>query len=83
MYLMRYHDIDIACSAVYRILKNLGMNRLPASQRYKPREKRWKRYEKQLPGNRVPIDVKFIDPAGTPPARRPSPRSPARPRLRC
>ncbi|WP_405496155.1 helix-turn-helix domain-containing protein [Streptomyces sp. NBC_00096] len=31
MYLKRYHDIDIACSAVYRILKRLGMNRLPAS----------------------------------------------------
>lgn len=31
MYLKRYHDIDIASSAVYRILKRLGMNRLPAS----------------------------------------------------
>ncbi|PJN35487.1 hypothetical protein CG747_38280 [Streptomyces sp. CB02959] len=50
MYLQRYHDIDIACSAVYRILKRLGLNRLPASQRYK----RHTRYEKQLPGNRVP-----------------------------
>jgi transposase InsO family protein len=66
MYLKRYHDIDIACSAVYRILTKLGMNRLPASQRYKPREKRWKRYEKQLPGNRVQIDVKFIEPVSTP-----------------
>lgn len=44
MYLKRYHDIDITCSAVYRILKKLGMNRLPASQRYKRHDKRYTRY---------------------------------------
>ncbi|MEV3927648.1 hypothetical protein [Actinomadura coerulea] len=38
------------------------MGRLPASQRYKRHDKRWKRYEKQLPGHRVQIDVKFIEP---------------------
>ena len=38
--------------------------------------KRWKRNEKQLPGNRVQIDVKFIDPPERPqvPASQPSPR---------
>ncbi|MFD9225258.1 IS481 family transposase [Streptomyces sp. NPDC060064] len=66
MYLKRYHDIEIACSAVYRILKKLGMNRLPASQRYKRHDKRYTRYEKQLPGNRVQVDVKFIEPVGVP-----------------
>ncbi|MEV3927309.1 hypothetical protein AB0K41_40920, partial [Actinomadura coerulea] len=66
MYLMRYHDIDIAASTIYRILRRLGLNRLPASQRYKSREKRYKRYEKQLPGNRVQIDVKFIEPLDVP-----------------
>ncbi|MEY2230148.1 IS481 family transposase [Streptomyces sp. BF23-19] len=66
MYLKRYHDIDIACSAVYRILKRLGLNRLPASQRYKRHDRRHTRYEKQLPGNRVRIDVKFIEPIGAP-----------------
>ncbi|MDH6123077.1 transposase InsO family protein [Kitasatospora sp. GAS204A] len=66
MYLKRYHDIDIACSAVYRILKRLGLNRLPASQRYQRHDKRYTRYEKQLPGNRVQIDVKFIEPIGVP-----------------
>ncbi|MFG2919878.1 IS481 family transposase [Kitasatospora sp. NPDC048298] len=66
MYLKRYHDIDIACSAVYRILKRLGLNRLPSSQRYKRHDKRHTRYEKQLPGNRVQIDVKFIEPIGVP-----------------
>jgi transposase len=62
MYLKRYHDITVSDSGVWRILKRLGMNRLPASQRYKPRDRRWKRYEKQLPGHHVQIDVKFIAP---------------------
>ncbi|MCX4635013.1 IS481 family transposase [Streptomyces sp. P9-2B-2] len=66
MYLQRYHDIEITCSAVYRILKRLGLNRLPASQRYKRHDRRYTRYEKQLPGNRVQIDVKFIEPIGAP-----------------
>jgi transposase len=29
MYLARYHDVTISTSAVWRILKRLGMNRLP------------------------------------------------------
>lgn len=66
MYLKRYHDIDIGHSGVWRILKRLDMNRLPASQRYKRHNQRWKRYEKQQPGHRVQVDVKFIEPiAGT------------------
>jgi transposase InsO family protein len=62
MYLKRYHDVQISDSGVWRILKRLGLNRLPASHRYKPRDRRWKRYEKQLPGHHVQIDVKFIAP---------------------
>ncbi len=66
MYLKRYHDVTISRSGVWRILKRLDMGRLPASQRYKRHDRRWKRYEKQLPGHRVQIDVKFIEPiAGT------------------
>ncbi|MFE3584609.1 hypothetical protein ACFXOJ_35570 [Streptomyces vinaceus] len=64
MHLKRYHDIDIACSAVYRIGKKVGMNRLPASQRYKRHDKRYTRYEKQQPGNQVQIDVEFIESIG-------------------
>ncbi|GAA2397481.1 IS481 family transposase [Actinomadura vinacea] len=71
MYLKRYHDITISKSGVWRILKRLDMGRLPASQRYKRHDKRWKRYEKQLPGHRVQIDVKFIEPiAGVTTGRR-------------
>jgi transposase len=42
MYLQRYHDITISQSGVWCILQRLGLNRLPASQRYKSRQKRWK-----------------------------------------
>ena len=62
MYLKRYHYIEIGHSGVYRILKRCGLNRLPASQRYKRHTDRWKRYEKPLPGHRVQVDVKFIEP---------------------
>ncbi|MFF3380510.1 hypothetical protein ACFYXF_47135 [Streptomyces sp. NPDC002680] len=62
MYLKRYHDVTISKSGVWRILNRLDMGRLPASQRYKRHDRRWKRYEKQLPGHRVQIDVKFIEP---------------------
>jgi hypothetical protein len=57
MYLKRYHGVTISKSGVWRILHRLGMGRLPASQRYKRHDRRWKRYEKQLPGHRVQIDV--------------------------
>ena len=66
MYLKRYHDVEISKSGVWRILKRLDLNRLPASQRYKRHDRRWKRYEKQLPGHRVQIDVKFIEPLPAP-----------------
>jgi transposase InsO family protein len=64
MYLKRYHEIDVSTSGVWRILKRLELNRLPSSQRHKPYEKRWKRYEKPQPGHRVQVDVKFITPVG-------------------
>jgi transposase InsO family protein len=62
MYLERYHDVVVSQSGVWRILKKAGLNRLPSSQRHKPHAKRWQRYEKQLPGHRVQIDVKFVSP---------------------
>jgi transposase InsO family protein len=62
MYLKRYHEFEASPSGVWRILKRLEMNRLPASQRYRRHVDRWKRYEKPLPGHRVQVDVKFIAP---------------------
>jgi transposase len=64
MYLGRYYDVTISVSGVWRILKRLGLNRLPASQRYQRRALRWKRYEKQRPGHQLQVDVKFIEPLG-------------------
>ncbi|WP_253267579.1 helix-turn-helix domain-containing protein, partial [Streptomyces sp. NL15-2K] len=70
MYLKRYHDVTISKSGVWRILNRLDMGRLPASQRYKRHDRRRKRYEKQLPGHRVQIDVKFIEPLASMPQGR-------------
>jgi hypothetical protein len=55
---------------VWRVLERLDINRLPASQRYKRRTQRWKRYEKQRPDHQLQIDVKFIEPITSAPARR-------------
>jgi transposase len=62
MYLKRYHDIDMSSSGIWRILKKLETNRLPSSPRYKRLDKGWQRYEKQQPGHRIQIDVKFVAP---------------------
>jgi transposase len=52
MYLARYHDMNISSSGVWRILKRLGLIRLPASQRYKRLDRRWQRYESSYPATR-------------------------------
>jgi hypothetical protein len=64
MYLGRYHDVTISHSGVWRILKRLDMSRLPASLRSERLDRRYQRYEKQLPGHRVQLDVKFVAPIG-------------------
>ena len=60
-YLYRFHRIAIAGSSVHRILKRHGMNRLPANQKHQPHGKRWQRYEKPQPGQRLQLDVKFLE----------------------
>ena len=49
MYLKRYHDVEISTSGVWRILKRLDMNRLPASQRHKRHDRRWKPTRNSVP----------------------------------
>jgi transposase InsO family protein len=49
-------------SGGWRSLKRLQLNRLPASQRHQRHDRRWKRSEQPLPGHRVQLDVKFIQP---------------------
>ena len=57
-YLARYHGIKISDASVYRILKRNGLNRLPRGTRM--RKLHTKRYQKQVPGHHIQVDVKFL-----------------------
>jgi len=57
-YLERYHGIRVCDATVYRTLKRHGLNRLPA--RVGRRAVHTHRYEKQVPGHHVQVDVKFL-----------------------
>lgn len=57
-YLARYHGIKISDAGVYRILKRNGLNRLPRGTRM--RKLHTKRYQKQVPGHHIQVDVKFL-----------------------
>jgi transposase len=56
-YLERYHGIRISDAGVYRILCRNGLNRLPTGTRV--RKVHMNRYNKQVPGHHIQIDVKF------------------------
>ncbi|MDV3908074.1 IS481 family transposase [Elizabethkingia anophelis] len=58
-YLSRYHGIEVSSGAVYNVLKRNDVNKLPQNMR-KRSIKTFKRYEKQVPGHRVQVDVKFL-----------------------
>jgi len=58
-YLKRYHNIKVSQSGVYSVLKRNGLNKLPQNQR-KRSMLPFKRYEKQVPGHRIQMDVKFL-----------------------
>ena len=57
-YLERYHGIKISQSTVARILNRNGMSRLPHGTRL--RKIHTKRYQKQVPGHHIQMDVKFL-----------------------
>lgn len=57
-YLKRYHDISISDASVSRILRRHGLNRLPRGTRM--RKIHTKRYNKQVPGHHIQMDVKFL-----------------------
>jgi transposase InsO family protein len=61
-YLERYHGIGISPSGVHRVLCRNGLSRLPANCRTRSIASR--RYEKQMPGHHVQVDVKFLKFAG-------------------
>ncbi len=56
----RYHNIKVSSSGVYSVLCRNGLNRLPKNER-KRSLKQFKRYEKQVPGHRIQVDVKFLN----------------------
>lgn len=65
-YLQRYLGIEITGGGVSRVLLRKGLNRLPRNQR-KRSIVSFRRYEKQVRGHQVQMDVKFLDfvaPAG-------------------
>ena len=57
-YLERYHDIKMSDATVSRILRRNGLNRLPRGTRM--RKIHTKRYQKQVPGHHIQMDVKFL-----------------------
>ena len=57
-YLERYHGLRVSSSGVYRALQRHGLSRLPANCR--KRSIVSLRYEKQVPGHHVQLDVKFL-----------------------
>jgi len=61
-YLERYHGIRISDAGVYRILRRNGLSRLPGGTRV--RKVHTKRYNKQVPGHHIQMDVKFLTFAG-------------------
>ncbi len=56
--LERDHDIKMSDATVSRILRRHGMNRLPRGTRM--RKVHTKRYQKQVPGHHIQMDVKFL-----------------------
>ena len=59
-YLERYHGLKFTGHGIYSVLKRNGLNRLPSSERKSPIPSKFTRYEKQLPGHHIQIDVKFL-----------------------
>ncbi len=57
-YLARYHGIKISEAGVSRILRRNGVSRLPRGTRL--RKIHSKRYNKQVPGHQIQMDVKFL-----------------------
>ena len=56
--LERYHGIKLSDAGIYRILKRNGLNQLPGGTRV--RKIHTKRYNKQVPGHHIQMDVKFL-----------------------
>ncbi len=54
----RYHQMRVSDATIYRILKRYGVSRLPG--KVGRRKVHTKRYNKQVPGHHIQMDVKFL-----------------------
>lgn len=59
-YLARYYGLQISLSGVFGVLKRNGLSHLPRGGTPKRSPSTFKRYEKQVLGHQVQIDVKFL-----------------------
>jgi transposase InsO family protein len=57
-YMARYHDLKVSDVTISRVLKRHGVSRLPRN--VGRRKVHTKRYEKQVPGHHIQMDVKFL-----------------------
>ena len=57
-YMARYHDLRVSDATIYRVLKRHGVSRLPDN--VGRRKVHTRRYQKQVPGHHIQMDVKFL-----------------------
>ena len=57
-FMERYHGIRVSPAGVYSVLKRNGLNRLP--RKLTRQGVKTHRYEKQVPGHHIQVDVKFL-----------------------
>ncbi|WP_417625106.1 IS481 family transposase [Paremcibacter congregatus] len=57
-YMARYHDLRVSDATISRVLKRHGVSRLPRN--VGRRKIHTKRYQKQVPGHHIQMDVKFL-----------------------
>jgi transposase len=59
-YLDREYDLKVSENGVRGVLLRHGLNRLPKPEPKKKTPKKFKRYQKEVPGHHVQVDVKFL-----------------------
>ena len=57
-YMARYHNLKVSDATISRVLKRHGVSRLPNN--VGRRKVHTKRYQKQVPGHHIQMDVKFL-----------------------
>ena len=57
-YMASYHHMRVSDATIYRVLKRHGVSRLPG--KLGRRKVHTKRYNKQVPGHHIQMDVKFL-----------------------